>query len=482
MIQREELKSSTRSSEQEKSDNLVAKLFADQRAHKYHLKNTSFAYRAMKLRAVKRKILELQGEIERALELDFSKASAETCLTEILPVLSMINLYCKKLKYWMRPKAVSSSLLFLGTRAYVSYEAKGNCLVLSPWNYPFQLAMYPVLTAFAAGNTVILKPSEYTAHTNHIIKKIISDVFAPEEVSVVEGEVEVASTLLDLPFDHIFFTGSTAVGKVVMRKASENLSSVALELGGKSPVIIDTDYSIEAAAKNLVWGKYVNAGQTCVAPDYVLLPKGSRDGFLLAFKKALETSYANEFKDNPDYCRMISSRHAKRLRELVDDALCSGAEILYGGELLDNGKLMPTVLGAVTEEMQVMQEEIFGPILPVIEYESLEQAVEFINRYEHALALYVFSDKKKNIEFIRERTSSGAYSINETLMHVGHPSLPFGGVGQSGIGKYHGKSGFEEMSHPRAVLHRKFKAGAELFYPPYTERKKRWIDKVLRFL
>lgn len=459
----------------------INELFTRQKNYKYTLKKTSADYRIAKLKSVKIKILEMQTEIEQALVDDFGKAPAETDLTEILPVISMINQYCKKLKKWMKPKKVSSSLLFFGTKNYVSYEAKGNCLVISPWNYPFQLAIYPLLTAFAAGNTVILKPSEFTPQTNKILKRIIEQIFKPEEAVMVEGEVEVSTALLELPFDHIFFTGSTPVGKIIMEKASKHLASVALELGGKSPVIIDSRYSIESAAKNLAWGKYVNGGQTCVAPDYVLVPKGKTTEFLSAFKSGIENMYQGAIDQNPDYCRIITPRHGQRLKKLIDDAVASGAELLYGGELLENGKLMPTVLAKVTHDMQVMQEEIFGPVLPLVEYESLEKAVDMINSFDNALALYMFSDVHENIEYVRSHTSSGGLSVNETLFHVGHSELPFGGAGKSGLGKYHGHYGFEEMSNMRSVLHRKMKSGTDYFYPPYDSRKKSLIDKILNW-
>ena len=459
----------------------IDKVFETQKSYKYELKKSSYQYRKAKLQAVKKAILDLQTEIQISMEKDFGKAYLESDLTEILPVISMINQYCKNLKKWMKPTKVKTPLLFFGTKNYVSYEAKGNCLIISPWNYPFQLALYPVLTAFAAGNTVVLKPSEFTPETNKIVTKIINMVFRPEEVTVIEGEVEVSTQLLDKPFDHIFFTGSTPVGKVIMEKASKHLASVALELGGKSPVIIDSRFSIEAAAKNIAWGKFVNSGQTCVAPDYILLPKGETQEFVKEFTDALTNMYPAGFENNSDFCQIITPKHAKRLKEMIDTAISEGASLQYGGELFANNKLMPTILSGVNLDMKIMQEEIFGPILPIIEYDSLESAVSYINDFDNSLALYVFSNVANNIEYVRENTNSGGLSINETLLHVGQGYLPFGGAGKSGLGKYHGKYGFEEMSNLRSVLHRKFKAGTEYFYPPYTEGKLSLIQKILRY-
>jgi aldehyde dehydrogenase (NAD+) len=259
------------------------------------------------------------------------------------------------------------------------------------------------------------------------------------------------------------------------------LASIALELGGKSPVIIDSEYSLLKAAKNLAWGKYVNCGQTCVAPDYILIPKNKTTEFMSAFKNALKTMYSEQFENNPDYCQIITSRHAERLKSHVDEAISKGAQLLYGGELFDNGKMMPTILSNVSLDMKIMQEEIFGPVLPLMEYNSLEEGINFINSFDNALALYMFSNNKHNIEKVRENTSSGGFSVNETLFHVGHAKLPFGGAGKSGIGKYHGHYGFEEMSNMRSVLHRKHASGTEFFYPPYTDFKQTVVNRILKF-
>jgi aldehyde dehydrogenase (NAD+) len=458
----------------------INQLFSLQKNYHSILKNTDSAYRISKLQAFKKVILENQVEIENALIEDFGKSRVETNLTEILPVISMINNYSKNLKKWMKRKYIYSGPLFFGTKSSVSFQAKGNCLVISPWNYPFQLAIYPLLTAFSAGNSVILKPSEFTPATNKIIIKIIKLVFKTEEVSVIEGAVDASNLLLEKPFNHIFFTGSTPVGKIIMEKASKHLASVALELGGKSPVILDDEYSIEKAAMNIAWGKHVNSGQTCVAPDYVFVPANNRVEFVERYIESIEQMYGQNFETNPDYCKIISSKHAERLKKMINEAIEKGATLEYGGELYPNGKLQPTLLTSVTDDMSIMKEEIFGPVLPIFDYNNLDDVISYINRNDNPLALYVYSNSKDTQNKFLEQTNSGGINFNESLLHVGNPKLPFGGAGKSGIGRYHDHYGFEEMSNIRSVMHRKFNSGLSFFYPPYTSLKKRVVDQVLK--
>ncbi len=460
---------------QEKIDHFVEL----QKKHKNIQKNTTVKYRIAKLKKFKQAIVKRQGQIELALKEDFSKAAVETILTEIFPVISMINYTIKSLHKWSKPKKISNNLFFLGAKTYIHYEAKGNVLVISPWNYPFQLALYPMLTAFSAGNTVILKPSEFTPKTNEILRQLISDVFESHEVVLIEGEVKETQALLDKNFDHIFFTGSTPVGKIVMNKASQHLASVGLELGGKSPVVIDSQVDLEDAAKKIAWGKFVNAGQTCVAPDYILAHKDIYDDLVQLLKKEIQNLYPN-IESNDDYCQIINDSHFERLNELIEEAKKMGAIIEYGGHKLNERKLEPTLLSGVHNEMRVMQEEIFGPILPLIKVDDCEQMVAFINAKDNPLSLYAFSRSKEFIEKIRQQTSSGGYSVNETILHVASSSLPFGGAGNSGIGRYHGFHGFEEMSNIRAVLKRKSNWGLHYFYPPYTKNIKKVLDVVLK--
>jgi aldehyde dehydrogenase (NAD+) len=397
-----------------------------------------------------------------------------------MPILSMINLLEKKLPLWMSDKKESSPLLFKGSKNWVRREGKGNCLILSPWNYPFQLSVYPILTAFAAGNTCILKPSEFTPETNKVVIELLSLVFTKDEVIVFEGDADASTELLKLPFDHIFFTGSTPVGKIVMKAASKNLSSVALELGGKSPVFIDRNINLDKAAKKIMWGKFVNGGQTCVAPDYILIHKNDEAQFVESCKKYIKEFYGDKIESNDDYNYIITDRHGERLKKLVDQAVETGAKIECGGEYFTDKRLLtPTILTKIDRNMDVMQDEIFGPVLPIINYASQDEAIEFINEYDNALAMYIFSDSKSTMNTLMERTSNGGVTINDVLLAVGHPTLPFGGAGKSGLGRYHGEYGFEDFSHLRSVMRRDIDLGTSYFYPPYTDKKAGIVNSLL---
>lgn len=450
-------------------------------AYKFKMKNTSADYRLEKLAQMKKLILDKKDEISLALFQDFHKPKVETELTEIMPVVSMINLLEKELPSWMADEKVKSPLLFKGSKSWIRREGKGTCLIISPWNYPFQLALYPLLTAFAAGNTSILKPSEFTPHTNKIIGLLLEQVFSPQEVQVFEGAVEVSSELLKLPFDHIFFTGSTNVGKVVMEAASKNLASVALELGGKSPVIVDKGVNFEQAAKKIAWAKLVNGGQTCVAPDYMLLHKDDEEAVTQALINSIKSFYEEDWDKEKDYNHIISERHAERLNFLIQDAIEKGAQVKYGGEYFAESKVIsPTILTGVHNDMKIMQEEIFGPILPIVSVDDTQQILDYINGHDNALAMYIFSDNSKNIELFMSQTFNGGVTINDALIGVGHPLLPFGGAGKSGLGKYHGKFGFDEFSNLRSVLKRNMDLGASYFYPPYTAKKEGIVSSLLK--
>lgn len=469
----------------ENQKNEILKCFEEQKSFKYKLRNTDYYYRITKLKKIKNLILENKSEINAALAADFNKPAIETDLTEIMPVISMINLLEKELKSWMKPRKIKAPLLFKGTNSYVLPESKGNCLVISPWNYPFQLNAYPVLTAFAAGNTCMVKPSEFTPHTNAIVKQLFSQVFETKEVAFFEGEIETSNTLLDLPFNHIFFTGSTGVGSIVMEKAAKHLASVALELGGKSPCIIDQNTNLEETSRKVMWGKFVNSGQTCVAPDYVLIYKHQEEAFVKECIARIKEFYPNEdFDTSKDFNHIITQRHADRLFNLVEDAKSKGATVHYGGEL--NGRIMrPTLLTGVNKDMGLMQDEIFGPLLPIVSVESKEEMVEFVNSYDNALATYVFSDNENFSKEFISNTTSGGVTVNDVLVAVGHPLLPFGGAGKSGIGRYHGEYGFDEFSNLKSIMKRNMDLGATYFYPPYDEKKsnlvKTLLDKVTSF-
>lgn len=455
--------------------------FELQRNFKLQMKNTSAKYRLEKLAKIKKLILEKKDEISLALYQDFHKPKIETELTEIMPVISMINLLEKELPEWMSDEKIKTPLLFKGAKSWIRREAKGNCLIISPWNYPFQLSIYPLLTSFAAGNTSILKPSEFTPHTNKIVQLIIEQVFSVQEVQIFEGDAGVSTELLKLPFDHIFFTGSTNVGKVVMEAASKHLASVALELGGKSPVIVDRGIDFSTAAQKIAWAKLVNGGQTCVAPDYMLIHRDDQEIMVDELIKHIKKFYTQDWSKDKDYNQIITKRHAERLHFLIQDAVSKGASIKFGGEYFaETNTISPTILTGVTSDMKIMQEEIFGPVLPVVALESNQEILNYINKHDNALAMYIFSNNQSNIDLFMEQTCNGGVTINDALINVGQPLLPFGGAGKSGLGKYHGKFGFDEFSNLRAVMKRDLDLGTSYFYPPYTSKKEGIVSTLLK--
>lgn len=455
-------------------------VFDKQRAHKLELKKSSYRYRIGKLKQFKDALLERKVEVAKAIQKDFGKPQVETDLTEIMPVLSMINLMEKNLSSWMKDDKVKTPLLFKGTSSWVRKEGRGNCLIISPWNYPFQLTVYPILTAFAAGNTCIVKPSEFTPETNKITIELCGSIFSEEEVCFFEGDSDLSTELLKLPFDHIFFTGSTPVGKIVAEAAAKNLASVSLELGGKSPCVLDRRIDLEKICEKIAWGKMVNGGQTCVAPDYLVVFEDQAQEVIDRLRSSIENFYKKNYTDSQDYCQIITSRHGERLVALVEDAKKNGAEVVMGGEYHPEKRIMePTILLGASKEMKVMQEEIFGPVLPVFVAKTREEMLQFVNDFDNPLAFYIFTDDKNFEEFFLDNTFSGGATVNDTLIGVGHPLLPFGGAGKSGIGKYHGKYGFDEFSNLRSVTKRKSDLGATYFYPPYDEKKEGIVDSIL---
>lgn len=406
-------------------------------------------------------------------------------ITEIFPLLDEISHTLKHLKHWMKPARVKTPVIHQPSSSLIHYEPRGVVLIISPWNYPFNLAVVPLVSAIAAGNCVILKPSEYSPATSALLKRLLSSVFSIEEVAVVEGDYRVAKELQKLPFDHIFFTGSTAVGKEVMKAAAEHHTSVTLELGGKSPVLLDRDADMEKAAEKIVWGKLINAGQTCVAPDYLLLPEDKAEAFIELTKMYTEKFYGSidQMHTCKDFCRVVNPKHFKRLKALYDNAVAQGAITVFGGHFHeDENYVSPTVLLHCRPDSAILQEEIFGPLLPVVTYNTLEEAIDFINRRDKPLALYIFSRNKKTVDRILRHTSSGGVAVNTVIMHITNPYLPFGGINQSGMGSYHGHSGFLEFSHKRSVLQQTGFSSTHILFPPYTEKKSRLIRFLLRNL
>lgn len=426
-----------------------------------------------------------EADIVQALYADFKKPEPEVRLTELFPVYQEISHTRRHLRSWLKPHRVSGSLGMFGLSGEVRYQPKGVCLIISPWNYPVNLSFGPLVSALAAGNSCIIKPSELTPVSSALIREIVEETFPRDLVAVCEGDAEVSQALLDLPFDHIFFTGSPRVGKIVMAAAAKHLTSVTLELGGKSPTIVDATADIQDAARKIVWGKFANNGQTCIAPDHVYVARSQAQALVQALRQEIKRVYGqseSQQKSAPDYCRIVSSRHLERLSALTDEATSRGATILEGG-VRDPGEnyFSPTLIGATTPQMAISEEEIFGPILPIIEYDDLGTVIDAINAGPKPLALYVFSKNAAVCEDVIQRTSSGGVCINNNLVHFLHPNLPFGGVNNSGIGAAHGFYGFKEFSHERAVLRDRFSV-LRLLFPPYTPTVKKLINLTVRFL
>ncbi len=425
--------------------------------------------------------------IRKALFEDFKKPHPETDLSEIYPVISEINHSLKNLKKWMTPKKVDSSLSMIGTKGLIYYEPKGTSLIISPWNYPFNLAIGPLISALAAGCTVILKPSELTPHTSGLIQNMIDELFDKSEVAVIQGGVETSQKLLELPFDHIFFTGSPRVGKIVMKAASENLSSVTLELGGKSPAIVHESAELKDAAEKIISGKFLNSGQTCIAPDYLLIHESIKDHFMMELKVAIQKMYDRDYKgieNSNDLSRIINQKNLERLSYLLEDAVKKGAQVEFGGSINSkNLYLEPTILSNLTDKMDIMQEEIFGPILPILTYSSIEKAIEIINSRPKPLALYYFGKEDKISGKILKETSSGNVVINDCVLHYLHPNLPFGGVNTSGIGKSHGYFGYLSFSNEKGVLKQRVGFNnSSLIKPPYDKKTQKIISTLINWL
>lgn len=452
-------------------------IFEEQRRNSLLLREERCRQRQQKLLKIERWILDHRADIHEALHNDLYKSAQETDLAEIYTALTEVREARKNLKQWMEPEHVPVPMTFLGTSGINMYEPKGVCLIISPWNYPFNLALGPLISAVAAGNTFFLKPSEYTPHTSSVLKKMVDDVFDENTGFVAEGDAQVAQDLLKLPFDHIFFTGSPAVGKIVMEAAAKNLSSVTLELGGKSPTIVDETADLKDAAQKITWGKWLNAGQTCLAPDYLFVHDHIYKDFVAFLKEQAQQIYPEE-----SYTGIVNEKHHKRLQDMVEDATNLGAMKYEVKMESPYRKMPPVLLENIKSEMMVMKEEIFGPILPILKYSDLKQVIDHINSHPKPLSLYFFSRSGKNKNKILKSTSSGNVVLNDCVLQFAHPGLAFGGVGQSGFGKSHGKDGFHAFSNKKSVLkQRRGLTSAKFFYPPYSKLKNRMIDKLLKY-
>lgn len=434
----------------------IAAVFKSQKRKALQLKKSTAQERIARLLKLKEALTENRGKIDEALYNDFKKPKEET-YADFDSIIVEIDFISAFLETWMKPQIVTTPEA-LGGEASVSkiiLEPKGVCLFLTPWNYPFLLTLKPLIACLAAGNTVIIKPSELTPHASALIKEIIESVFPEDEAFVIEGGGEVASELLKLPFNHIFYTGGTRVGKIVMKAAANHMASVTLELGGKSPSIIDDSADFADAAGKIVWGKYFNCGQTCITTDYVLVSEKRKAEFVAHLKGTIEYMYGVDGPgiESPKYARLVNNYHYHRVKRLLDDALENGAKLVTGGNTDDSENyISPTLLDDVSPDLAIMKEEIFGPVLPVLTYKTLDDAIDFVNNGERPLGLYVFSKDKDATEKIINSTSAGGSVVNHTVMHYFSPFLPFGGVGNSGIGKVHGYFGFTDFSNQRPLL------------------------------
>ncbi|MEX2511808.1 MAG: aldehyde dehydrogenase family protein [Cyclobacteriaceae bacterium] len=461
----------------------VETVFALQKISSHRLRLSTAAERAGKLNRLKNWIKSNQDKIRKALYEDLGKPAMEADFNETYVVLSEIKYACKRLPKWMKPKPVKAHLPLLGAKSQVYYEPKGCALIISPWNYPFCLTILPLVSAIAAGCTAIIKPSELAPNTARLISEMIGEIFRENEIAVFEGGLTIAQTLVSIPFDHIFFSGSPKTGQSIMKSAADHLTSVTLELGGKSPVIIDKGCKLKEVAARVVWGKYINCGQTCVAPDYLLVHESELDLFLQELKIQVVKMYdpkGRGIEKSPDYGRIINKNHLRRLESLISDALSKGAKVEFGGNIREEIIFMaPTIVTQVGPNMTLMKEEIFGPILPILSYSDINQAVNFLNSKPKPLAFYIFSEETYFINFFISRTSSGTVGVNDCTLQFGHPGLPFGGVNQSGIGKAHGHYGFLAFSNEKAVLRQKTGiTSLRLLYPPYGFNK----NRIARFL
>lgn len=459
-------------------------IFAEQQCYSLSLRSSSCEQRLAVLSKFEKVFNASFDKLYKAAAEDFAKPEAEVDTGEILTVLSELKHVRQSLKRWMKPKAVRPTMAMLGTKSKILSEPKGVTLIISPWNYPFNLSFSPMIWSIAAGNTVILKPSEMTPAMSAVIQDIVEQAFEPKQVRVFQGDASVSTYLTTKPFNHIYFTGSPAVGRHVMAAAAKNLASVTLELGGKSPVIIDQTADLDKAAKSICFGKFANNGQTCIAPDYLYVHSNIRDRFINAMIGAIETQYGKpcDISNNPDYCRVVNQLHYQRIKSLVENAVEKGASVVTGGEMIDQQRFIaPTLLADINPDSDIMQEEIFGPVLPILEFSDVSTVIGDINNNPKPLALYVFSNDKRMVDQVIEQTSAGDSAVNATVIHILHQNLPFGGVNNSGIGKSGGIWGFQAFSHQRSVVEDKLGLSGMLS-PPYTPNVRRLIKKALKFL
>jgi len=462
--------------------NEIITIFNSLKKNQKNVANTTSRERISKLKKLLKAVIHYKEEIREALYKDFRKNPTEVDLTEIFPVTTEIKHNIRNLRRWMKEKRVDTPPALLGSKSYIKYEAKGVVLIITPWNFPINLSFSPLISAIAAGNCIILKPSEITSNAAKIIKKIINKIFNTNEIQVILGGPEIAKNLLKIPFNHILFIGSPSIGKVVMKAAADNLASVTLELGGKSPTIIDESCSIENASKRIAWSKFINNGQICIAPDYVLVHKSIKEKFKNSVISKIKEFYKNDPSRSSSYCRIVNEKHFNRIESILKDSIKNGDKVVYGGKVKRNEKYIePTILENINKKSKINNEEIFGPLLPLYEYNTINEAIDLINKKEKPLALYIFSNNNKNIKNIINNTSSGGVCINHSTMHYSNSNLPFGGINNSGTGKCHGIFGFEEFSNKKSVLKQILPSAIDFMMPPYNKLKQKMVDLTIKW-
>tara|TARA_B100001121_G_scaffold310299_1_gene340545 strand:+ start:680 stop:2089 length:1410 start_codon:yes stop_codon:yes gene_type:complete len=445
--------------------------------------NSSARTRIKKLKKLKEIILKNRVKIKEALKKDFKKNPSEVDLTEIFPIVSEINFTVNNLRKWMKDEYVRTPLTLLGSKSFIRYEAKGVVLIITPWNFPINLSFISLINALSAGNSILIKPSEITSETSYVIKDIIEETFDEKEVSVVLGGVDLAKEILKLKFNHILFIGSPTIGSEVMKSASVHLSSVTLELGGKSPTVIDKNCDLKKAAKRVVWAKLINNGQVCIAPDYVLIHEDIKNKFVKYVINSIKKLYGDNINNSQSYCRIVNNNHFKRLKNLIDDSLKNNSKILYGGNTDSNENYIePTLIENIDKDSKIFNEEIFGPILPIFTFKKIDEAITFINKKNKPLALYIFSSDNKNINKVLEETSSGGVCINHNTLHYSNYNLPFGGIGNSGFGRCHGEFGFKELSNKKSIFKQFLPfSPTDILMPPYNSFKQKIINLIIKY-
>tara|TARA_B110000090_G_scaffold209877_1_gene268413 strand:+ start:3595 stop:5019 length:1425 start_codon:yes stop_codon:yes gene_type:complete len=461
----------------------ITTIFNQQKENQYNVARQPISERRKKLKALKKAVeVTFRTAIQEALFKDMGKPKAEVDLTEIYPVTSEIKHTLSHLNAWTRKQSVPTPMAFMGSTSSIQHEPKGVCLIISPWNFPVNLTIAPLVSAIAAGNTVILKPSEMTPHISAVMKEMITTLFKEDEVAIIEGAIQTSTDLLTLPFNHIFFTGAPSIGKIVMAAAAKHLTSVTLELGGKSPTIIDETAAIKTAAKRIAWGKFVNAGQVCIAPDYLYVHESKQEQLVAEFKKIIQEFYGEGANNSVNYTQIVNTSHKGRVGEMITEAKAQGATVACGGAIdADTNYIEPTILTNVSMDSKVMQNEIFGPILPIIPYKNISEVIDTINSKEKPLALYIYSKSNKNINNILTNTRAGGSCINNNAVHFFNNNLPFGGSNNSGIGKSHGYFGFQEFSNARGVLKQHIPGALEMLMPPYTNFKEKMINLTIKW-